>query len=119
MSQQTESCMDLTESVMEDLQAVCPGQVDEAQLSLITQYIAEGRRMAEEIRLLAQTPSQNSREAVNYALALMKVCREWCWEAQKQIERSLQLQRQQLGMEPVSFTAPAQPPNSASEPPAP
>ncbi len=117
-SQQIKRCMDLTERAMEQVQEACPDQVDAAQLSLITQYIAEGRRRAEEIELLAQNPSQDPGEAVNYAIAISYHCMDWVAGAMEQVEQSIQLQAAQLGMEPFSFPPPPQRPRSGPKPPA-
>ncbi|KAL4420968.1 hypothetical protein ABPG77_004597 [Micractinium sp. CCAP 211/92] len=118
LSQQTKRCMDLTERAMEQVQEACPDQVDAAQLSLITRHIAEGRRRAEEIELLAQNPSQDQGEAVNYAISIRDHCIDWAADAVEQVEQNIQLQAAQLGMEPFSFPPPPQRPRSGPKPPA-
>ena len=109
--------MDLTQHIWLKLQARCPpDQVDEAQLNRIVLLIAEGRRLAEEVRLRAHTPSQIPRETIVLTCGIMLECTNWGEEAQKHIRQSLRLLAEQLRQSAADEEAHS-PPATAVAPP--
>lgn len=118
MARKAQFTMDLTESLMEE---EAPSQVTTAELQHVTQLIAEGRRLAGEMRRQAQTPSLISRAMVAQVLLIRKECMEWGEKASDHLELKFRLRQSKAGKatdsSPASGTAPVQP-LAASWPPA-
>lgn len=94
IAQQAQNSSDLTEGMIEEAKEVCPSWIDaeQEQLDEMTWLIAEGRRLAEEIRRRAHTPSQIPRETIVRTVAVIQVCMAWSKAANEQIKQKLQLE---------------------------
>ena len=118
IAQGADECSDLTQRILTMLQECCPEEVDAAQLDEMTWLIAEGRRLAEDVRLRAHAPSQIPRATIVHIYGIMLECTNWGKEAQEHIQQSLWLLAEQLRHSPADEEAHS-PPATAVAPPSP